>query len=116
MRFVPPVAALALGPVALPQKFMALWATQMAVAARGFGETLGRELTAADIEPVNWVFVEQARRLTAVDYAEAQAAGWAFRRALQQWWADGWDVLLTPFVLPPLMKLFARLSPQWAAS
>lgn len=25
-----------------------------------------------------------------------------------------WDVLLTPFVLPPLMKLFARLNPQWA--
>ena len=25
-----------------------------------------------------------------------------------------WDVLLTPFVLPPLMKLFSRLSPQWA--
>ncbi len=25
-----------------------------------------------------------------------------------------WDVLLTPFVLPPLMKLFARLTPQWA--
>jgi rod shape-determining protein MreD len=27
-----------------------------------------------------------------------------------------WDVLLTPFVLPPLMKLFARLSPQWATT
>lgn len=26
-----------------------------------------------------------------------------------------WDVLLTPFVLPLLMKLFARLDPQWAA-
>lgn len=26
-----------------------------------------------------------------------------------------WDVLLTPFVLPPLMKLFGRFSPQWAA-
>lgn len=25
-----------------------------------------------------------------------------------------YDVLLTPFVLPPLMKLFSRLSPQWA--
>jgi rod shape-determining protein MreD len=25
-----------------------------------------------------------------------------------------WDVLLTPFVLPPLMKLYARLNPQWA--
>lgn len=27
-----------------------------------------------------------------------------------------WDVLLTPFVLPPLMKLFARLNPQWATT
>ena len=27
-----------------------------------------------------------------------------------------WDVLLTPFVLPPLMRLFARFNPQWAAS
>ena len=27
-----------------------------------------------------------------------------------------WDVLLTPFVLPPLMRLFARLSPQWATT
>jgi rod shape-determining protein MreD len=27
-----------------------------------------------------------------------------------------WDVLLTPFVLPPLMKLFARLSPHWTTT
>ena len=27
-----------------------------------------------------------------------------------------WDVLLTPFVLPPLMRIFSRLNPQWAAS
>ena len=27
-----------------------------------------------------------------------------------------WDVLLTPFVLPPLMKLFARIGPQWATT
>lgn len=26
-----------------------------------------------------------------------------------------WDVLVTPLVLPGLMKLFARLTPQWAA-
>jgi rod shape-determining protein MreD len=26
-----------------------------------------------------------------------------------------WDVLLTPFVLPPLMKVFSRLNPRWAA-
>lgn len=27
-----------------------------------------------------------------------------------------WDVLLTPFVLPVLMKLFGRLQPGWAAA
>src|SRR6516164_7129243 len=89
----------------LPEKFMGLWATQLAMAARGFGQTLGREVTADDIEPVNWVFIERARRLTAVDYAAAQEAGWAFRRVLQQWWADGWDLLLTPTVAEPPLPL-----------
>ena len=59
---------------------MALWATQMAMAARGFGETLGREVTAEDIEPVNWVLIERAQHVTAVDYAAAQNAVYAFRR------------------------------------
>ncbi len=89
----------------LTEKFMAMWATQMAMAARGFSETLGREVTADDIEPVNWVLIQQAQRLTAVDYAAAQAAGWAFRRALQQWWADGWDLLLTPTLAEPPLPL-----------
>ena len=98
---VEPAWPACLADASLPKKFMTLWATQMAMAARGFGETLGREVTADDIEPVNWVLVLQAQRLTAVDYAAAQAAGWAFRRALQQWWADGWDLLLTPTVAEP---------------
>jgi amidase len=103
-HIVEPAWPVCLADATLPRKFMALWATQMAMAARGFSETLGREVTADDIEPVNWVLVEQAQRLTAVDYAVAQAAGWAFRRALQQWWADGWDLLLTPTVAePPLL-------------
>ncbi|HEU4363328.1 MAG TPA: amidase [Mycobacterium sp.] len=92
----------------LPYKFMALWTAQMAMAAREIGRILGREVTAADMEPVNWAVVEQAKRLTAVDYAVALEAGWTFRRALQQWWADGWDLLLTPTVAepPPLLTEF----------
>ena len=89
----------------LAQKFMALWAVQLAMAAREFGKTLGREMTVDDIEPVNWVHVERAQRLTAVDYAAAEVAGWAFRRTLQQWWADGWDLLLTPTVAEPPLPL-----------
>jgi amidase len=46
--------------------------------------------------------------LTAVDYAIAEAEASAFRRALQQWWADGWDLLITPTVAepPPLLTEF----------
>jgi amidase len=89
----------------LPYKFTAQWATQLAMGARAFGETLGRQMTADDIEPVNWALIQQAQRLTAVDYATAQAAGWAFRRKLQQWWADGWDLLLTPTLTEPPLRL-----------
>ena len=66
---------------------MALWATQMAMAANGFGRTLGREITEDDVEPVNWIQAEHAAQLSAVDYATALAASYAFRREVQQWWA-----------------------------
>lgn len=91
------------------ETFIAQWAAQMAMGARDIRMTIGRDVTSADLEPVNWALVEQARRFSAVDYATAQAVGWAFRRELQQWWADGWDLLLTPTLAepPPLLTEFA---------
>ena len=86
---------------ALTEKFMALWATQMALAVKGFGQTLGRELTEDEVEPVNWVQAQFARNLSAVDYASALAASHQFRRDAQQWWEDGWDLLLTPTLAEP---------------
>lgn len=107
-HIVEPAWPACLADTSLTPKFMALWATQMAMGVRGFGRTLGRELTADEVEPVNWVLVERARQVTAVDYAVAQEAVYAFRRALQQWWADGWDLLVTPTVAepPPLLSEF----------
>ncbi|KQH78342.1 amidase [Mycobacterium gordonae] len=104
-HIVEPVWPSCLADPTLQQKFMALWVTQMAMAARGFGETLGREVTAQDIEPVNWALIERARHVTAVEYAAAENAVYAFRRSLQQWWADGWDLLLTPTVAEPPLPL-----------
>jgi len=87
------------------RQFGALWATNMAVAIRRFGEALGRELSADDVEPVNWDLADRARHLTAVDHAVALAAGHAFRRRVQQWWADGWDLLLTPTLAEPPLPI-----------
>ena len=99
----------ALADPAAAAHFGTLWATQMAMGASQFGTTLGREFTADDLEPVNWALAEMAKKYSAVDLATAQAAMYAFRRQLQQWWADGWDLLLTPTVAepPPPLSEFA---------
>ena len=65
----------------------------------------GGELTADDVEPVNWHLAETARGLSAVDLATAQGAAVAFRRRVHQWWADGWDLLLTPTLAEPPLPL-----------
>jgi len=99
----------ALADETLPHKFMTLWATQLAMAARSVSEAIGREVTADDLEPVNWIQVEYAHKYSAVDLAVAQAAMHTFRRNVQQWWADGWDLLLTPTLAepPPPLEEFA---------
>lgn len=85
------------------RRFGALWATNMAASVALLGDQLGRAVTADDVEPVNWALAERAAGLTAVDYARALAAAAHFRRAVHQWWADGFDLLLTPTLgEPPL--------------
>jgi amidase len=64
---------------------------------------LGRELGPTDLDPWNQAFCEAARSVTAVQYATAVERGQAYARGVAQWWADGWDVLVTPQLtsLPP---------------
>ena len=83
------------------RRFSALWSTNMGVGVARIGIQLGRELDASDVEPVNWAMSEFARGVNGVDYAMALAANVEFRRAVQQWWHDGWDLLLTPTLGEP---------------
>jgi amidase len=79
-------------------KFGALWSANMGVSRRRFEELLGRPLEDHEFEPMNRVQAEFAKHFTSVDYALALAAVAQYRRALQSWWQDGWDLLLTPTV------------------
>jgi amidase len=79
-------------------KFGALWSTNIGVSLRRFEELLGRPLAEHEFEPMNRVQADFAAGFTSVDYALALSAVTQFRRAVQAWWADGWDVLLTPTV------------------
>ena len=88
----------ALEDATLRESFAGLWCTNMAVGLRRIEEQLGRPLADDEFEPTNRAQADLATHVTAVDYALALSATAHFRRSLQAWWADGWDLLLTPTV------------------
>ena len=94
----------------LPRRFSALWSTAISADRIRFGELLGRPLTDDEIEPVNRVLADFAENLTAMDVIEAMDAQVRFRRDVQQWWSEGWDLLLTPTLAepPPRIGEFAN--------
>lgn len=87
------------------RRFGALWATNLGVSLARVEAQLGRPLGPGELEPVNRAQVDFARKVSGVDYALALAANVDFRRAVQQWWTDGWDLLLTPTLGEPPVPL-----------
>ena len=86
-------------------RFAAMWSTNMALGVGRLGGMLGRDLTADDVEASTWAQAQWGRSISGVDYATALGAAARWRRSLQQWWADGWDVLLTPTTAEPAPPL-----------
>jgi amidase len=86
-------------------RFMAIWATNMALGITGLGLAVGRELTESEVEPVNWAMAQFAHTMSATDYGTALAAVTDYRRSMQSWWADGWDLLLTPTLAEPPVRI-----------
>jgi amidase len=87
------------------RRFSALWATNMGASFARVAQQLGRDLEPGDVELHNWAQAEYARSVNGVDYALAIAANVEFRRATQQWWADGWDLLVTPTLAEPPTRI-----------
>ena len=77
-------------------KLRALWSTNMGLFRRRLQDQLGRPLEDRELEPMNRVWADFANHFTAVDYRLALSAVAQYRRAVQSWWHDGWDLLLTP--------------------
>ena len=70
--------------------------SHLALAIDQLAGVLGRDVTPGDVEPATWARAQRARQATAADHARALRACTLFRRAVCQWWADGYDLLLTP--------------------
>ena len=109
---VEPAFPAALADTKAAARFSALWSTNMATSRDGLASLLGRPVNEDDIELMNWAMAEFAKNLSALDYANAVNAAGAFRRNVAQWWADGWDLLLTPTLsAPPLPVGTSRNNP-----
>lgn len=85
--------------------FGVLWASQTRAGVRTAGEWLGRALGPSDVEPLTWALSEIAAELSADQYVTALGALTLYRRSVHQWWADGWDLLLTPTMTRPPARL-----------
>ena len=85
--------------------FFARWCTNARLAIINTGALVGRELSADDVEAPTWAMAEMGRAFTAVDLASALAASARFTRSMGAWWADGWDLLLTPTLGQPPPRL-----------
>lgn len=94
-----------LGDASFTPRFMAMWATMMALGIKTMGSWAGRDLTADEVEPVNWAQAEWAKNVTGVEYGEALNAVVEYRRSIQSWWTQGWDLLLTPTLSEPPVKI-----------
>lgn len=95
----------AMGNPDFARKFSALWSTNMGTSFARIEAQIGRPLTHHDVELHNWAQAEFARGVNGVDYALGLAANVDFRRAVQQWWHDGWDLLLTPTLAEPPTRI-----------
>ncbi len=73
-----------------------------------WSERTGRRIGQDDVEPLTWGIAEMGRSVTARDYLRAIEYLHAHTRQVAAWWAEGFDLLLTPTLAepPPLLGEF----------
>ncbi len=97
---------------ALVGQFTTLWAATLVYNLRYWEQKVGRAITAADVEPLTWTLAEMGRRITAPDYIDAQHAALELGRRAEEWFASGYDLLLTPTLGEPPVELGTFSTPD----
>ncbi len=90
------------------EHFGVVWMVNAAFALAGWSGLLGRELGEPDVEPLTWALASRGQAVSATDFLAAVNGMQQWSRAVMQWWAGGFDVLLTPTVgeQPPKLGEF----------
>ena len=91
----------ALGDPEFSRHFNRTIGVDVALALVAHEALLGREVDDAELEPRNQAYRARGRRASAVSYLESRTWLSGFSRRVAQWWASGFDVLVTPTVNGP---------------
>jgi amidase len=83
------------------EAFAASWGIGAAATLEALAPLLGRPLTEDDVESGTWMLAEMGRAFSGADLAAAQGAMHVMRRQMSEWWAGGFDLLLTPTTAQP---------------
>jgi amidase len=85
--------------------FTMMYAAHGARTQEAIGEITGAPLTEADVDPVNWTLATLGRQCSATQYLATVDWLNAFTRRVAAWFADGFDLLLTPTLSEPPPRL-----------
>lgn len=89
----------------LVMQFGVVWSAGAAATLEQFSSLIGRRIVAEEVEPLTWGLAEMGRQVQALDLIASIAAMQTFTRKLAAWWADGFDLLLTPTLAEPPVPL-----------
>jgi len=85
----------------ITQAFLPCYGTWTALELDWWGQLLGRPLTADDVEPATWAVAEVGRGVSGTEFLASLTAIHHYSARVQRWWAEGWDLLVTPTVSEP---------------
>jgi amidase len=89
------------GPSGLGEALGIVSSSSLAAQLDRWSERIGRPLTSGDLSPRIWEIAERARSYSAVQVQQAVARLAAGAMRAPEWWADGFDLLLTPTTQQP---------------
>jgi amidase len=89
------------GPTGLGEALGILASSATAVRLDYWSERTGTTITASDVEPGTWARAEQGRRYSAVQVHTAVQRLLAGVCRCPEWWAEGYDLLVTPTMQQP---------------
>jgi amidase len=85
--------------------FVRVVACNVARALETAGERVGREVGAADVEPLTWAVAEHGRKTSVAQYLASLEFVHRLGRRMAGWWEQGFDLLLTPTTAAPPPRL-----------